>query len=260
MEITLDEPTMSDLGPLIDLHLPNRYLGPGSERTTRLALELSGLRDRPDLQIADLGCGTGASTLVLAETLDARITAVDLFPAFLAELERRAQERGVAGRITTLGASIDDLPFAPASLDAIWSEGAIYNIGFEAGVASWGRLLKPGGVLAVSEITWLTADRPAELQEHWEREYPEIDTAAAKIAILERHGLSLIGYTVLTPSDWLDSYYRPLQARFEAFLDQHGHSEEARAIVAAEQAEIALYERNHAHVSYGFYVAVRADG
>lgn len=248
---------MDDMKPLIDLHLPNRHLGPGGDEYTRLALDLSGLRERTDLCVADLGCGTGASTLVLADELDARITAVDLVPEFLAELERRARGRAVRPAITTLAASIDDLPFEPSSLDAIWSEGAIYNIGFEAGVAAWRRFLAPGGVLAASEITWLTADRPAELEAHWNAEYPEIGTASEKLAALERHGFAPIGYFALPVSCWLDNYYRPLQARFPSFLVEHEHSEAARAIVAAEEREIALYERYKDHVSYGFYVARR---
>lgn len=96
---------MDDIQILIDLHKSNARLGPGSDASTRQALELSGLMGREGLKIADLGCGTGASSLVLAEPLDAQITAVDLFPEFLEELTRRAQERGSAGRITTLNAS-----------------------------------------------------------------------------------------------------------------------------------------------------------
>jgi SAM-dependent methyltransferase len=78
--------------------------------------------------------------------------------------------------------------------DVIWSEGAIYNMGFAAGVSAWRRFLKPGGKLIVSEITWLTADRPAELQSHRDAEYPEIDVASAKIGILERQGYIPEGY------------------------------------------------------------------
>ena len=246
---------MDDMKPLIDLHLPNRHLGPGGDEQTRRALDLSGIRGRADLRVADLGCGTGASTLVLADELDAHIAAVDLFPEFLAELERRMGTREVRASITTLAASIDDLPFEPSSLDAIWSEGAIYNIGFEVGVAAWRRFLKPGGVLAASEITWLTADPPAELEAHWNAEYPEIGPASEKFAVLERQGFTPIGYFPLPVSCWLDNYYRPLQARFPSFLDEHEHSEIARAIVAAEEREIALYKRYKEHVSYGFYVA-----
>jgi hypothetical protein len=39
-------------------------------------------------------------------------------------------------------------------------------MGFEQGVAYWKRFLKPGGILAVSEITWLTATRPKAIEAH----------------------------------------------------------------------------------------------
>ncbi len=54
---------------------------------------------------------------------------------------------------------MDKLPFGDEEFDIIWSEGAIYNIGFERGVKDWSRYLKVGGLLVVSEITWITASR-----------------------------------------------------------------------------------------------------
>ena len=142
-------------------------------------------------------------------------------------------------------------------LDVIWSEGAIYDIGFEKGVAAWRRFLKPGGLLVVSEITWLTDSRPAELQKHWDSEYPEIDVASAKIRVLEKHGLSPVGYFVLPEHCWVEEYYRPMQARFEDFLNRHGNNIEAREIVTAEQHEIDLYVTYKSYVGYGVYIAER---
>jgi SAM-dependent methyltransferase len=246
---------LDDLQLLIDLHRHGLRQGPGGDDETRLAISLTGLDGRENLEIADIGCGTGASTLVLAAQLDAHLTAVDFLPAFLLDLEEAAARAGVADRITTLAASMEALPFAESTYDAIWSEGAIYNMGFAAGVEAWRRYLKPGGVLAVSELTWLTAERPQELQSHWDREYPEVDTAAGKMAVLERLGFSPIGYFPLPQRCWLDNYYRPMQQRFPDFLSRHEDSEAARAIVLAEEQEISLYERNEAYVSYGFYIA-----
>lgn len=247
----------SELDLLIDLHIDAERQGPGSDDVTRRAVALAGLRASSGLEIADVGCGTGASTLVLAEDLDARITAVDLFPAFLERLDHEARQRGVVDRITTLAASMDELAFELESFDVIWSEGAIYNMGFAAGVRTWREFLKTGGVLAVSEVTWLTDQRPAELEAHWAEEYPEIATASTKIAVLESAGYSPVGYFPLPASCWLDHYYRPMQERFTSFLERHGHSVEARAIVDAERHEIDLYERFSSFVSYGFYIARR---
>lgn len=246
---------MDEIELLIDLHRDGPRQGPGGDEQTRLAIRLSGLTGLSGLRIADIGCGTGAATRVLARDLDATVTAVDCLPEFIAELERAAASTALAHRIETLVASMDAAPFEPGSLDAIWSEGAIYNVGFENGLRAWRPFLKPGGILAVSELTWLTADRPEELQRHWDREYPEVGTAAEKIAQLERSGYSPIGYFVVPKHCWLDNYYRPLQARFEDFLDRNAHSAEAAAVVAAEREEITLYERHADFVSYGYYLA-----
>lgn len=246
---------MDDLDLLIDLHRDGPRQGPGGDEETRLAIRLSGLAGRSGLRIADIGCGTGAATRVLAQALDATVTAVDFLPEFIAELEREAARTSLDPCIETLVASMDALPFDPGSLDAIWSEGAIYNMGFAAGVRAWRPFLEPGGILAVSELTWLTATRPEELDRHWAEAYPEVDTAAAKFAVLEDNGFAPMGYFALPRRCWLDNYYRPMQARFDEFLDRNAHSAAATAVVAAEREEIALYERHADFVSYGYYVA-----
>jgi len=248
---------LDDFSLLVDLHRDGKRQGPGGDDETLLAITLSGLSGSIGLKIADIGCGTGASTLVLAKALDASVTAVDFLPDFLHDLDTAAERQNLGEKITTLSASMDALPFEEQSFDAIWSEGAIYNIGFAKGIKAWRRYLKPAGILAVSELTWLTTARPPELEEHWNREYPEVDTAAAKMAILEANGFSPIGYFALPQHCWLDNYYRPLQARLAAFLERHHNSDAATAIVASEEQEIALYERHAAFVSYGYYVARR---
>ena len=246
---------MDDYRLLADLHKQGQRQGPGGDAETERALNLAMVDRAAPLKVADIGCGTGASTLLLAQLLNARITAVDFLDGFLEVLKERAAGMGLAHRISTLACSMDNLPFADEELDVIWSEGAIYNIGFEKGVADWQRYLKPGGLLVASEITWITDTRPRELQDHWDSEYPEIDVASAKTRVLEKHGYSPLGYFVLPEHCWLDQYYRPMQARFEEFLNRNANTEEARAIVAAEQREIELYERFKDHVSYGMYIA-----
>lgn len=246
---------MDNLKLLTDLHKEGHRQGPGGDAETERVLNLAMVDRTVPLKVADIGCGTGASTLVLAKLLNARITAVDFLQEFLDMLDARAKSAGVADKITTLLCPMDSLPFRDEELDIIWSEGAIYNIGFERGVTEWRRFLKPGGLLVASEITWLTDSRPPELQKYWESEYPEIDAASAKIRILEKHGYAPIGYFVLPEHCWVEEYYRPLQARFDAFLNRNGNSQEAREIVAAEQREIALYERCKAYYGYGFYIA-----
>ena len=150
---------------------------------------------------------------------------------------------------------MDKLPFEKEEFDVIWSEGAIYNMGFQKGVADWKHYLKPGGLLIASEISWITNTRPSELQSYWDSEYPEIDMASSKIKVLEENGYSPLGFFILPKHCWLDNYYEPMCSSFQDFLNRNENSEGARAIVAAERREIELYEKYNAHYSYGVYIA-----
>lgn len=211
------------------------------------------------MQILDVGCGTGAASIALSKATNAFITAVDLLPAFLEKLNQRAVSAGVDERVGAITADMSDLPFQSEQFDVIWSEGAIYNIGFMRGIREWREYLKPKGVLVATEITWLTPYIPEELRGHWETEYPEIGLASAKLNQLEHNGYIPIGYFVLQPDCWLDEYYTPLSAGFGGFLERHGHSEQAVAIVEAEKKEIALYKKYRTYYSYGCYIARKAN-
>jgi len=246
---------MTEFELLVDFHINAKRQGPGSHRDTLKALSFIPIYPRKTLKIADIGCGTGAQTISLAQELNSKITAVDLFPAFLQKLAVHSKALGLEDKITTLAESMDDLSFSQEEFDIIWSEGAVYNIGFEKGLEQWKPYLKVGGYIALSEITWTTAKRPIEIENHWKNEYPEIDTASSKMQILEQHGFSPVGYFYLPESSWIDTYYKPMQERFDAFLKRHKHSETAKAIVDAEKDEIQKYLKYKDYYSYGFYIA-----
>lgn len=154
---------------------------------------------------------------------------------------------------------MDDLPFAKEEFDIIWSEGAIYIMGFEEGVKKWKYYLKMGGYMALSEITWTTGSRPTEIETHWNKAYPEIDTASHKIKLLEENGFSPVGYFYLPENSWIDKYYKPMEDRFDEFLRKHNNSKRVQGIVEAEKDEIRKYRTYKDYLSYGFYVAKKVS-
>lgn len=254
---------MDQIDLLIDLHADNQRQGPGGDDQTRRAIELAGIDPAAPVRVADVGCGTGASAIVLARTLNARVDAIDASPLFISRLRERARRLGLGGRITAQTGQMGSLPFGDGSLDVLWSEAAVYNIGFEAGVRAWRALLRPGGVLAVSELTWTTPDRPEEVHSHWAGEYPAITTATENIRTLERASYRPLAFFFVPPRCWEANYYQPLRTRLAAFLERHGHSPKARAVAAAEEREMRLYSRWGSWYGYAFYIARKqadADG
>lgn len=251
---------MNELELLIDLHVRNARQGPGGDEQTRQALAMAGLTPSPDLAVADLGCGTGAASLVLARDLGARVTAIDAAEPFIDRLRERAEAEGLADRIDARVGFMEELPFAESSLDLIWSEGAIYNLGFAAGVRAWRPLLRPGGVLAVTEMSWTSRHRPPAVAAHWAEAYPTMGSVSENLRTLEDEGYRIEGLFVLPPECWWRNYLDPLQAGFPAFLERHGHAEAARAIATAEEAEMDIQRAGEACSGYVFYIARRWDG
>lgn len=250
---------MTEIELIIDLHKNTQRQGPGSEKDTLNALNLIGLSLDPEVKLADIGCGSGGQTLTLAQNLNGHITAVDLFPEFLDELNEKSKKLGLEGKIKTLKASMDNLPFKPGEFDVIWSEGAIYNMGFEKGIRNWKKFLKEGGYLALSEITWTTISRPQEIDDFWKSECPEIDTAANKIKIMESNGFTLVGYSTLSEDSWIENYYKPLESQFGHFLKRNENSDLAKKVVRDYRSEIEVYMKYKEYYSYGFYIAKKTE-
>lgn len=240
---------------MMRLHKDNMRQGPGSEEATLMALAMSRIDMDKPYKVADIGCGTGAQTTTLAKVLKGEIVAVDLFDEFVGRLKERIGKESCQASVTALSASMDNLPFAEGEFDIIWSEGAVYNMGFGNGVNYWRRFLKDRGILAVSELSWITGNRPAELETFWTGEYPEMDAVSGKIKILEDSGYRILGHFVLPDSCWLENYYYPLVESHANFLKEYGNLETARRIVETDLKELEFYKKYKEYYSYGFYVA-----
>lgn len=90
--MTAQNGLVADSNLLIDLHIAAERQGPGGEAETRRAIEVSGLSKLRSLKVGDIGCVTGASTLVLARELDSQIIAVDSLSDFLVVLRSHAAQ------------------------------------------------------------------------------------------------------------------------------------------------------------------------
>lgn len=189
-------------------YLPRQ--GPGDDRYTELLFKL--LPDLPsEPKIADMGCGTGAQTLVLAQA-GGVVTGVDLYQPFLTILLSNAERRGLIANISTIQCSMDAISPDIGPFDLIWSEGAIYLIGFEKGLKTWFPLIKPGGYIVVSEICWLVDNPPRELRNHPAPEISNMQTVERNISILKKIGYRWIGSVLLPHEAWevFDAYQKDL--------------------------------------------------
>jgi serine/threonine-protein kinase HipA len=228
--------------------------GPGSDDCTREALRRLRPLLPPSPRVLDLGCGPGRQTLVLARELDTSITAVDLHAPFLARLEADAAARGLSHLVHTRCADFGTLEDAPGSVDLLWSEGAIYLLGWAEGLRRWHPLLRPGGLLAATEATWLTDSPPTEAAAFWREAYPSMGTLASNSAVAREAGFDVLDTFVLPESAWWDEYYRPLQARIASLRERAREDAGLASTIAETEREISLYARWGASYGYVFYL------
>ncbi len=225
---------------------------PGSSDITLKALSfIEGLDENS--KIADIGCGTGGQTMVLAQSTKSEITGIDLCSDYIDQFNRNTQNKLLKHRIKGIVGDMQNLPFRKEELDMIWSEGAIYNIGFKRGLNEWRKYLKPGGYIAVTENTWFTENRPSAIQEFWEKAYPEIDTFANKLAQMQTAGyIPLAAFTV--PETCWTNYYSLMQKSQESFLKKYKGNKTAEEFIAYQRYEADLYYQYKAYYGYAFYI------
>lgn len=151
-----------------------------------------------------------------------------------------------------------DLHFDEA-FDVMWSEGAIYIIGFETGLRAWRPLLKAGGFVAVTELSWIKPDPPPEILDNWARDYPGMVSMEGNLSRIRAAGYREVESFVLPESSWWEPYYLPMQARVQELREKYRGNAEAQGQLDAELIEIEMYRKYSAWYGYVFYVIKMTD-
>jgi SAM-dependent methyltransferase len=227
--------------------------GPGCTGATRKAYSYLPTLSK-DAKILDIGCGSGSQTRDLAKLTSGIITAVDNYQPFLDTLTIRAQKDGLGQRIRPLNASMDSLPFEKEQFDLIWSEGAIFIMGFEKGLRAWKPLVRKGGFIVVSDAVRFEADPPVELMQYWERMGYSLLSEQERMEQINREGLRLIAMYRLPGAGWWENYYVPMLARVADLRKTYGNDPALAAILDSFKLEVEMYRNYSNYHGYTFFV------
>ncbi|MFA4860222.1 class I SAM-dependent methyltransferase [Methanoregula sp.] len=207
-----------------------------------------------DAAILDVGCGSGTQTRDLAKLTTGTITAVDNHQPFLDAIDTWTEQAGMTHRVKTVCASMDTLPFDKGSFDLIWSEGAIFIVGFEQGLNLWKPLLKKGGYMVVSDADWFEANPPEELMKWWESVgYVPVPEEEMKERV-RWAGLRLVATYRLPEAGWWDNYHVPMLARIAELRKTHGSDPGNAALLDALEHEADMYRQYKRYYGYTFFV------
>jgi SAM-dependent methyltransferase len=128
----------------------------GQLRARRRAELLLGLGNvRPGALVLELGCGIGIFSELLAAS-GARLVGIDISEDLLRRAGQRCRDRGLgAPRVQFERASIERLPHAPGTFEAVIGSSILHHLEVGPALAEVHRVLKPGGRFVVAEPNML---------------------------------------------------------------------------------------------------------
>jgi ubiquinone/menaquinone biosynthesis C-methylase UbiE len=238
---------------IVEIHVGLDRQGPGSPEMTIKALSfLDNLNEIS--QVADLACGTGGQTMVLAKNITGNIIGVDFCPDFINIFNDNAKKLNLQKRINGIVGTMENLPFQKDQFDLIWSEGAIDNIGFEKGLKYWNGFLKKNGYVAVTCPSWFTNERPAEIEKFWSDAGCKLDTIGHNILIMQEAGYVPVTSFTLPEKCWTDNYFAPREAALKALFDKYIGNKTVEAFIENNKYEVELYSKYKHYYGYVFYI------
>jgi SAM-dependent methyltransferase len=248
--------TMEGMEYMYELFESLPRCGPGDNESTRRAYNALPKPPRRPF-ILDIGSGPGVQTIELARISNGTIIALDNHQAFLDKLMKTASAEGLVENIIPKNISMLDMDFDESSFDIIWSEGALYFMGFQNGLRCCHQLLKKDGYLCVTEIVYLVPDPPAPLVQYFENEYPDISAVNNKMELIQNEGFRLISNFTLPKSSWQENYYLPMEAELSRLNEKYKGNETALAIFKEMKKEIKLYKEFSDFYGYEFFIMQR---
>ena len=235
-----------------EIHSDNPREGPGSFKSTKQAFEkLADLPQNP--KILDIGCGPGKQSFDLLQISDANIVAIDNHQPFLDIIQNKIEAENKSTGLKVFNKDMSKLDFELESFNVIWSEGAIYQMGFENGLNYWKKFLKSNGYIAVTEISWIKDNPPQDLFDFWKNSYPAMQTIKGNLDIITKCGYKLIHHFTLPESDWWE-YYNPIIKKLPELKEKYKDNKNALSVIAEEEIEMELYRKYSNYYGYEFYI------
>ena len=249
----LETKHLSMVDIVLETHIGLERQGPGSSEAVEQALGFLKPLNQFS-KIADLGCGTGGQTLLLAKYLSGTIIGLDMFSDFIDKLNENARKMKLDNRVTGIIGSMEKLPFQTKSLDLIWSEGAIDNIGFKEGLSHWHGFLKKGGFIAVTCPSWLTEERPNVVERFWNDAGSQLETISDNIKIMQKCGYQFVASFALPQKCWTENYFIPREKAINKLLEKYAGNKIMMEYAEQNRYETELYSKYSQHYGYVFYI------
>ncbi len=226
--------------------------GPGDNKSTKKAFSyLKNLPSKPF--ILDIGCGPGVQTIELAKISNGKIIALDNYQPFLDILIKKVKEEGFEKRIIIKNQSMFEMDFKNDTFDIIWSEGALYIMGFQNGLKKCNQLLKNKGYLVVNEAVLFLPNLPKPLKEFWDEAYPDIKDIKSNISLIKDEGFNMLSHFTLPKSCWVD-FYSNMDKAVKKLKKKYDNNQIALQVFEKCEIESKIYDKYSDYFGYEFFI------
>ena len=192
-------------------------LHPGGLRATNRLGRVMGLR--PGWRVLDLACGMGSSAAAVSRVFHCHVTGLELGADAVATSRRRTLEQPVPADVSFVRGDAESPPFRSAAFDAVIIECATsLFINKPEAIQEVSRLLRPGGVLGLSDVTVEPGSLP-----------PELDSAVGMMLCL----------TDALPSD---GYQSLLENGGFTMMGREDVSDEISALLSELRSKLVLWQ------------------
>lgn len=189
-------------------------------------------------KILDVGCGTGVPTIELAKLSNGHVTGIDIDESLLDILRIRIKDAGLKNQVSVLNESIKTMSFQKESYDIIWSEGAVYVIGFEKSINSWRKFLKPNGFLVLHD---------------------DIKDKSKKLRLIGKYGYKLAAEFDLSFEIWWNEYYSQLEKLVEEYKNKYPNDSYFKSEILSDLNQVKMCKSTPEVVS-SFYAILKKEG
>jgi SAM-dependent methyltransferase len=183
------------------------YLTPGARETAAILVERAVALGAK--VVVDVASGKGEAACAVAQAAGCRVVMVDAFLPFMRHAASKVRARGLGGRVHAVYAEGGRIPAPDNAFDAGYCIGAPSLVGLQRCARSLARVVRPGGAVVVSDITWRR--KPGLGPEWlWIAEFQQL-TREEYARELEAPGMSVDRVFPHPRSAW-DDYFAPMRA------------------------------------------------
>ncbi|WP_239657133.1 class I SAM-dependent methyltransferase [Mycobacterium riyadhense] len=149
---------------ILALLLADSYHPGGATLTRRLANQLGLRSSGKPRRVADIASGVGATARLLAAEYDATVDGVDLSQINVNRAQAAASQARLGAQVRFHHGDAEELPLPDNAFDALICECALCTFPDKnAAAREFARILRPGGLAGITDVTITEAGLPAEL-------------------------------------------------------------------------------------------------